>query len=125
MRTSIVAILCIAIMVSCNSTPSGFTPEAWERIQREHPNQADALKWIEGDPTRSKIRQIYLSHMWDTNRDLGDAILIRAANFEIQEGQPGAFRVMVVEVLKDRIRKDAINPNDNRAQKALTAIESL
>lgn len=91
MRKIIGAVAAMVMTMACSRIPSGYTPEAWERLERANINQARAIQWIEADPTRQRIRQIYLKE-WKGDVRLADHILAGCAEPEFVGGQPGAFK---------------------------------
>jgi len=47
------------VMLACQSVPDGYTPEAWDRYQRENPNGAQVIRWIHENGPRRELLQTY------------------------------------------------------------------
>jgi len=52
-------ILVPALFLACGTTPDGFTPEAWDRYQRENPNGAQLVRWIHESRPRRELLKTY------------------------------------------------------------------
>lgn len=47
------------LFLACGSVPDGFTPEAWDRYQRENPNGAQVARWIQESRSRRELMQTH------------------------------------------------------------------
>lgn len=45
------------LFLACQTVPEGFTPEAWERYQRDNPNGAQVVRWIHESSERRALKQ--------------------------------------------------------------------
>jgi hypothetical protein len=53
------AIICAVpgLFLACQTVPEGFTPEAWERLQRDNPNAAQVISWVDRSSERRDLRR--------------------------------------------------------------------
>lgn len=49
-----------ALFLACGTVPDGFTPEAWDRYQRENPNGSQVVRWIHESRPRRELLQTYM-----------------------------------------------------------------
>lgn len=53
-----ITILSLGLVLACDvrpAVPEGYTPEAWERIQRDYPDKAQLIKWVDA---RADLRKL-------------------------------------------------------------------
>jgi hypothetical protein len=122
MRKLLVLIAAVLTMACSNTVPSGYTPEAWERLCREHPNHAQTLQWIVKDAERAKIRQIYIKE-WHGDVGLADRMCASVADPEMLGGKPGTFKSGIRELSMAMSTRKINTPEDR--ERWLTAVREI
>ena len=97
MRKAILAAVAILALLACNKVPKGYTAEEWERIQREQPNFAQTIEWIERDGSRSAVREACI-YAFRGRVESADRMLLSAAEAEMLHGKEGAYILITREV---------------------------
>lgn len=124
MDKTILLVLLTALFLGCNPTPGGYTPEAWAKIQREHPNFAQEIQWINRDSTRREIRAQYLyAHGGKTQ--WSDGVFAGCADPEMLDGQKDAFAHLVVATMQHMINRGILGADEPRWRQALARIEQI
>lgn len=109
-RIVIPALAALAFMACDNMTfiigppPSGYTQEAWDRLKRKDENFARTISWINSDPKRRRVREIYLEKIWGLEPPIepADSILSGFAENEFVRGVPDGFRKGFADSLRRR-----------------------
>lgn len=118
------ALFGLILMISCDSTPSGYTPEAWSRLKRESPNLAQEITWINEDSTRREIRDQYLYANGGKTK-WGDGLFAGCADPEMLDGQKDAFAHLVVGTMQHMVDKGDLGDAEPRWRQALAKIEQI
>jgi len=58
-------LITFSLLLGCGSTPEGFTPEGWDRYQRDHPNGAQVVRWIDNTSQRRNLQRQYIQAFKD------------------------------------------------------------